>query len=77
MKDGKYSLYSDMRFYGLDNFTFEVLEETHDLDFREHYWIKEYQDRGYHLYNIVGVSSKEKAYATRRGNKKFTRKHRP
>ena len=77
LKDGKYSLYSDMRFYGIENFSFEILEETNNLDERENYWIQEYQDRGYNLYNILGVKAKERAYGTRRKNKVFTRKYKP
>ena len=33
-------LYKDIASYGLDNFTFEVLEETADLKEREQYWIE-------------------------------------
>ena len=42
-------LYKAMASYGLDNFTFEVLEETADLHNREQYWIEQleptYNDR--------------------------------
>ena len=34
-------LYKDMSQYGLDNFKFEVLEETADLKEREQYWIEQ------------------------------------
>ena len=34
-------LYKAMAQYGLDNFTFEVLEETVDLHNREQYWIEQ------------------------------------
>ena len=34
-------LYKDMASYGLDNFKFEVLEETADLHNREQYWIEQ------------------------------------
>lgn len=49
-------LYKDMASYGLDNFTFEVLEETDSLKEREQYWIKQlsptYNDRHAKGYNI-------------------------
>lgn len=35
-------LYKDMMQYGLNNFTFEVIEETDILKEREQYWIDEY-----------------------------------
>ena len=34
-------LYKDMASYGLDNFTFEIIEETADLREREQYWIEQ------------------------------------
>lgn len=37
----KLRLYKDMAQYGLDNFIFEVLEETSSLREREQYWIDE------------------------------------
>ena len=77
IKNKKYVLYSDMRFYGLDNFDFTILEycDKSLLDTREMFWIKEYQTRGYSLYNIIGVPQKERAYARRR-NKKPSKKYR-
>lgn len=35
----KFKLYKDMTQYGLDNFTFEIIEETADLREKEQYWI--------------------------------------
>lgn len=49
-------LYKDMAEFGLDNFIFEVLEETTDLRNREQYWIEHlkpsYNDRYADGYNI-------------------------
>lgn len=76
-KKKKYALYSDMRFYGLDAFDFSVIEtcSISELDEREMYWIKKYQDDGYHLYNIIGVPQKERNYSKRRWNKKSFKKY--
>lgn len=76
IKNKKYALYSDMRYYGLKNFTFSVLEEcpVSELDKREMYWIKKYQKDGYFLYNIIGVEKKERTYV-RKGRKKSFNKH--
>lgn len=73
-RDKKYALYYDMRFYGLENFEFSVLEECEikDLDKKEMNWIKKYLKKGYSLYNIIGVPEKERAYA-RRSKKTFRR----
>lgn len=52
----KYPLYRDMRRYGIDNFSFEIIEECNEfmLDERERYWIDYYKQKGY-CYNIQGV----------------------
>lgn len=34
-------MYQDMTKYGLDNFTFEIIEETDNLREREQYWIEQ------------------------------------
>lgn len=36
-------LYQDMQKYGLDNFLFEILEETNNIKEREQYWIGQLQ----------------------------------
>lgn len=48
----KYPLYRDMRYYGLDKFSFEVIEECSPflLDEREDYWIRYYAEK-VHCYN--------------------------
>lgn len=50
----KYALYRDMRYYGIDKFKFEVLEECKidELDNKENYWIAYYAER-VHCYNIL------------------------
>lgn len=54
-------LYSAMRKYGLENFTFNVIEEcrNEDLDDREIYWIKQYNsnDADYGYNNTGGGQS--------------------
>lgn len=71
LKDKKYSLYSDMRFYGLENFTFSILEtcSISQLDKREMFWIKKYLNMGVSLYNIIGVPQKERSYARKYQNR--------
>lgn len=68
----KYTLYSDMRFYGINSFRFEVLEECNkdSLNTREMYWIKHYLNKNYKLYNIIGVPSKEATYGKRKSYKR-------
>lgn len=50
----KYPLYRDMRRYGIDKFTFTVLEEctTAQLTYKENFWIAYYAER-VHCYNIL------------------------
>lgn len=50
--NNSYPLYCAMRKYGLENFSFEIIEECskEDLDSRERYWIKEF-DSYYNGYN--------------------------
>lgn len=76
-KTKKYALYSDMRHYGPDNFEFSVIEQCSKsmLDEREMFWIKDYQARGYRLYNIIGVPLKEKNYSKNRWRKKSFKKY--
>lgn len=49
----KYGLYRDMRYWGIKNFSFDVLEECSQfaLDEREAYWIRHYAAK-VHCYNI-------------------------
>ena len=68
-------LYQDMSEFGLDNFKFEVLEETTDLREREQYYIEQlkptYNDRYADGYNI-----KRRKKASRRRNKEWYKAHR-
>ena len=50
--NNSYPLYRAMRKYGLENFSFEIIEECsrEDLDSRERYWIKKF-DSYYNGYN--------------------------
>ena len=72
-KNKKYTLYADMRYYGQSSFEFSVIEEcaTNSLDERELFWIRTYLEKGYSLYNIIGVRQKERAYERRRYKKAF------
>ena len=78
LNNKKYSLYTDMRFYGLDNFSFSIIEtcSINELDEKEMYWITKYNDDGRALYNIIGVPEKERNYVRRKYKKPF-KKHRP
>jgi len=44
-------LYVAMRRSGVENWSFEVVEETEDLDIREVYWIEWYKHHGKGVYN--------------------------
>ena len=68
-------LYKDMTSYGLDNFTFEVLEETADLKEREQYWIEQlsptYNDR-----HADGQDAERYKETRRRCSKEWYKAHR-
>ena len=63
----KSRLYKDMVQYGLNNFIFEVLEETTDLHNREQYWIEHfkpaYNDRYADGYNIERYKEAHERYS--------------
>ena len=68
-------LYKAMASYGLDNFTFEVLEETTDLHNREQYWI----DKLKPVYNSMyakGCDTERKKETSRRCKKEWHKAHR-
>lgn len=75
--NSKYNLYSDISFYGLSNFDFSVIEECgiSELDSREMYWIKKYQEDGYSLYNINGVAAREEVRNRRFKRKRTSKKY--
>ena len=74
-KNKKYALYTDMRYYGINAFEFSVLEKCslNDLDNREMFWIKKFQEEGKSLYNIIGVFEKERSYVNKRYKKRFNK----
>lgn len=63
----KYPLYLAMNKYGIENFTFKVIEECsqQELDTREQYWIKELKslvtENGYNI--SIGGSNRLHCYA--------------
>ena len=63
-------LYKAFINYGLDNFTFEILEETAELKKREQYWIKQlsptYNDR-----HADGIDTERRKKTTRRYSKDY------
>ena len=68
-------LYKAMASYGLDNFTFEVLEETTDLHNREQYWI----DKLKPVYNSMyakGCDAKRRKETSKRCKKEWHKAHR-
>lgn len=64
-------LYKAMAEFGLDNFKFEVLEETADLKEREQYWI----DRLKPIYNINRAKGLNKD-SIKQHNKEYYKVHR-
>ena len=68
-------LYKDMAEFGLDNFTFDIIEETTDLHNREQYYIEQlnpsYNDRHADGYNI-----ERKKETNRRCHKEYHKAHR-
>ena len=68
-------LYKGMASYGLDNFTFEILEETDNLKEREQYWIKQlsptYNDR-----HADGIDIERKKESHKRALKTYRQAHR-
>lgn len=68
-------LYKDMAEFGLDNFKFEVLEETADLREREQYWISQlhptYNDR-----QANGIDTERCKETSKRCSKEYYKIHR-
>ena len=67
-------LYKDMAKYGLDNFTFEVIEETTDLKEREQYWIEQLKP-SYNNNRAKGFDIERLKETTRRCNKEWYEIH--
>ena len=62
--NNSYPLYRAMRKYGLENFSFEIIEECsrEDLDSRERYWIKKF-DSYYNGYNSTLGGHSKRGYS--------------
>ena len=68
-------LYKDMAQYGLDNFLFEIIEETADLKEREQYWIKQLKP-SYNNYWAKGWNTERCKETRRRCCKEYYEIHR-
>ena len=68
-------LYQDMASYGLNNFTFEVLEETTDLHNREQYYIEQLKP-SYNNYRAKGWNTERYKETSRRAQKTYHYTHR-
>ena len=68
-------LYKDMAQYGLDNFIFEVLEETTDLRNREQHWIEQLKP-SYNNNWAQGLDIERRKETTRRYSKEWRKAHR-
>ena len=68
-------LYKDMASYGLDNFTFEIIEKTDNLKEREQYYIEQLKP----IYNnnwAQGLDIERRKETTRRYSKEWRKAHR-
>ena len=61
-------LYQDMDKYGLDKFSFEILEETIDLHEREQYWFDKLKPT-YNCKDAIPNAHKRKAYRKEYSNR--------
>ena len=68
-------LYKDMASYGLDNFTFEIIEETDNLKEREQYWIEQLKP-SYNDYRAKGWDIDRYKETNRRCSKEWHEIHR-
>ena len=68
-------LYKAFTKYGLDNFTFEIIEETADLKKREQYWIKQLKP-SYNSNRAQGRNTDRYKETNRRCNKEYYEIHR-
>ena len=68
-------LYKDMAEFGLDNFKFEVLEETTDLRNREQYYIEQLKP-SYNNYRAKGRNTERYKESNRRYQKEWCKSHR-
>ena len=68
-------LYKAMANYGLDNFTFEIIEETADLRNREQYWIEQLKP-SYNNFWAKGWNTERCKETRRRYDKEWNEIHR-
>ena len=68
-------LYKDIAYYGLDNFTFEIIEETDNLKEREQYWIDQLKP-SYNNYRAKGQDIERCKEARKRAQKTYRKNHR-
>ena len=68
-------LYKDIAYYGLDNFTFEIIEETDNLKEREQYWIDQLKP-SYNKYRAKGQDIERCKEARRQCYKEWYKAHR-
>ena len=68
-------LYKSMASYGLDNFTFEIIEKTDNLREREQYWIEQLKP-SYNNYRAKGWDIERSKEAHKRIYKKWYEIHR-
>ena len=67
-------LYKDIAYYGLDNFTFEIIEETDNLKEREQYFIDQLKP-SYNNYRAKGQDIERCKEARRRCSKEWHKAH--
>ena len=68
-------LYKDIAYYGLDNLTFEIIEETDNLKEREQYWIDQLKP-SYNNYRAKGQDIERKKESHKRALKTYRQAHR-
>ena len=74
-KQPNFKLYKDMASYGLDNFTFEVLEETADIKECEQYWIEKLNP-SYNNRYAKGWNTERRKESHKRCSKEYHKAHR-
>ena len=67
-------LYKDIAYYGLDNFTFEIIEETDNLKDREQYWIDQLKP-SYNNYRAKGQDIERYKETSRRCSREYHKAH--
>ena len=67
-------LYKDIAYYGLDNFTFEIIEETDNIREREQYFIDQLKP-SYNNYRAKGQDIERYKETKRRCSKEYHKAH--